>query len=102
MNTTDKYYWCIDHSGIGLKDSQGSIEICPQMVNPTNSTIEDDTTLNPKQEWWIEYCKLDSKGDKTPTHYWDLDCGGSTIDEAIDELYKLMLKNYGECLSCEG
>lgn len=96
MNTTDKFYWCIDHPKIGVEHAQGSIELTPHMVNPVNNEIDlEDNTLNTKQQWWIEYSKLDSVEDDMATHYWKLDCGGDTVDEAVDVLYELILKEYG-------
>lgn len=96
MNTTEKYYWCINHEKIGEPHAQGSIELTPHMVNPLNHTIEDDKTLNTQLQWWIEYFKLNEKGGNVDTHYWNLDCGGNSAEEAIDTLYELILKEYGE------
>ena len=99
MNTTDKFYWCVEHPNIGLEWAQGSVELTPHMVNPINDTIETEegkTHLNTKQQWWIEFSKLDNEDDDLETHYWDLDCGGDTVDEAVDALYKLMLAQYGD------
>ena len=96
MNTTDKFYWCIDHPNIGVDYAQGHIELTPHMVNPLNDTIEPETHLNTKQQWWIEFSKLEDENDSFATHYWDLDCGGDTVDEAVDALYTLMLEQYGE------
>ena len=97
MNHVDKYYAIIDHEGIGYKHSQGQIELTPHLVNPLTRHIEEDTTLNTKYEWWVEFSKLDDKEDDCSTHYWELDCGGDTAEEAIDNLYKLVIAKYGEC-----
>ncbi len=94
MNHVDKYYWVIDYEGIGYKDAQGSIELTPQLVNPINGVIEEDVSLNTKFVWWGEFNKLDNKNDEYPTHYWDLDCSGDSAEEAIDNLYELVLANY--------
>ncbi len=96
LEMTNNYYWCINHEKIGVAYAQGSIELTPHMVNPLNSTIEEDFTLNTKLEWWVEYSKLDKIDDEIATHYWDLDCGGDTAEEAINALYELILKKYEE------
>lgn len=96
MNHVDKYYWIINHPKIGCETSQGSVELTPHMVNPSNGVIENDLTLNTKSEWWVEFSKLDKKGDKYKTHYWSLDCGGDSAEEAINNLYKLVLDKYGK------
>lgn len=91
---TKKYYECIDHPSIGCPEYQGTIELTPHMVNPLNSTIEEDLTLNTKLEWWIEYSRVDKLTDDCKTHYWDLDCGGDTAEEAVCNLHALILKHY--------
>lgn len=96
MNHVEKYYWIINHTGIGVADMQASIELTPHMVYPETDRIEEDTSLNTKFEWWVEFCKLDEIQDDFPTHYWELDCGGDTAEAAIDKLYELVLERYGE------
>lgn len=96
MNHVDKYYWIIDHPNIGLPTAQGVIELYPQTVNPENNTIEQDITLNTKYQWWVEFSKLNCVYDEHLTHFWDLDCGGDTAEEAIHKLYELVLAQYGD------
>lgn len=97
MNVSDKYFWIIDHENIGAPYSQGSIELTPQMVNPETKEIDlEDPSKNTKLEWWIEFSKLDSVYDDIATHYWDLDCGGDTAEEAIDNLCNLVKEKYGD------
>ncbi len=96
MNNVDKFYWIINHKGIGAKGVQGTIELSPQMVNPENNTIEEDNTLNTKQVWWVELSKIDQKGETLPSHYWELDCGGDTAEEAVEALYTKVLEQYGD------
>lgn len=96
MDHADKYYWIIDHPHIGAEGVQGSIELTPQKVNPENSTIEENEELNTKYEWWVEFSKLDKISDGIETHYWELDCGGDTAEEAINNLYNLVKDKYGE------
>lgn len=107
MNNVDKYYWIIDHPALtGNFGSQPTIELTPHMVNPENNTIESNTLLNTKQQWWIEV-NVGSKyfdPNATPyseesfeySHDWELDCGGDTAEEAIDKLYELVLDKHGD------
>lgn len=95
MNHVQKYYWTIDHEKIGVKHAQGTIELCPQLVNPVNNEISKHNKLNTKFQWWVEFSKLDSMDDEHNTHYQNLDCGGDTAEEAINALYELVLKEYG-------
>lgn len=97
MDHVDKYYWIINHPKIGVGlGFQGSVELTPQRVNPENSTIEVNEALNTKYEWWAEFSKLDKISDEIETHYWELDCGGDTAEEAINNLYNLVKDKYGE------
>lgn len=97
MNHVDKYYWIIDHPAIGNTTwAQATIELTPHMVNPENDTIEMNASLNTKFQWWVELSKIDSSEDEHPTHFWELDCGGDTAEEAINTLYELVLAQYGE------
>lgn len=96
MNHVEKYYWIIDHEGIGDIYSQGTIELTPHLVNPINGRIEGDVSLNTKYEWWAEFSKFDKQGDDYQTHYSELDCGGDTAEEAVGALYELVLTKYGE------
>lgn len=96
MNTCDKFFWVVNHTGFGVPGAQATIKMTPQMVNPFNSEINLITPeLNTKLEWWIEVNKLDSIGDDLQTHFYELDCGGNTAEEAIDKLYELVLEKYG-------
>jgi hypothetical protein len=98
MNTSDKFFWIINHTGFGVPKSQAEIELTPQMVNPLTNSIDENRSLNTKQEWWVELSKLTDLGDNDiqSAHYWELDCGGDTADSAIDKLYEIVLKQYGE------
>lgn len=96
MNNVDKFYWVMNHEGIGAKGVQGTIELTPHLVNPENDTIEEDESLNTKQQWWVEFSKIDQRGEDMPTHYWELDCGGDTAEEAVNALYTKVLSLYGE------
>lgn len=96
MNHVDKYFWIIEHPNIGVEGLDGEIELTPQMVNPLNRKIEKDISLNTKFEWWVEFNKYYDLGDEIMTHYWELDCGGDTAEEAIEKLYELVLEKYGD------
>jgi len=96
MNHVDKYYWIIDHPELGDKSSQSSIELTPHKVNPLNETIEDDISLNTEYRWWVEVTSPEFDGnDWEYIHHWNLDTGGKTAEEAIDKVYDLVLKHYG-------
>lgn len=94
MNTVDKFYWVMDHPAIGNSLGQAEIEITPHMVNPETGVIDDNQSNNTKMELWVEVSKSNTQG--LSTHYWELDTGGDTFDEAVDELYSLTLKHYGD------
>lgn len=100
MNHVDKYYWIIDHpkwADLG----QATIELTPQMVNPENETIETKDTrrhLNTANRWWVEvmYPELHEGEVVHSCHDWKLDTGGDSAESAIDSLYELVLKHYGD------
>lgn len=99
MDHVEKYYWIIDHPKLGHEYAQATIELTPHKVNPYNETIEDDATLNTAYRWWVETCvedKDEDTGNWDSEHLWCLDTGGKTADEAIENLYKLVLENYGD------
>lgn len=103
MNFVDKYYWIINHPKITSRyKPQASIDLYPQMVNPTNNTVEKDISLNTKPEWWVELSMANPEYDPsnqdtlTTMHDWRLDCGGDTSEEAIEKLYDNVLGYYGD------
>lgn len=108
MNNVDKYYWIIDHPKLSNKKygTQPTIELTPHMVNPFNDTIEEDQSLNTKQQWWVEVNVANSYFDPKAvfpddksferSHDWELDCGGNTAEEAVDKLYELVVNKYGD------
>lgn len=103
MNNVDKYYWIINHPKLckGVI-GQASIELSPQMVNPVTNEIDSNKALNTKQEWGVEvsegneYYDPDDKYSCRTAHDWGLDTGGDTAEEAIDNLYELVLSKHGE------
>ncbi len=104
MNNVDKYYWIINHPKLTSKNCfQAEIELTPHMVNPANDTIEDDKSLNTKQQWWVELSGYNEfhddeilPFDATHSHYWEMDTGGDTAEEAVDNLYDAVLRVYGD------
>ena len=99
MDHVEKYYWIIDHPKLGHKHSQATIELTPHKVNPVNETIEEDTSLNTAYRWWVETLVEDideDTGEWYSEHLWCLDTGGETAEEAVDNLYELVLKEYGD------
>lgn len=103
MNNVDKYYWIINHPKLhkGVI-GQASIELSPQMVNPVTNEVDSNKALNTKQEWWVEvsegneYYDPEDKYSCRTAHDWDLDTGGDTAEEAIANLYELVLSRHGE------
>jgi hypothetical protein len=103
MNHVDKYYWVIDHPKLTIGGGQAMIELTPHMVNPDNETIElvlNKQSLNTSSRWWVEVT-VESENECGSQgwefyHDWDLDCGGNSAEEAITNLYQLVLNKYGE------
>lgn len=98
MNHVDKYYWIINHPKLTLGRGQAQIELTPHMVNPITGAIDPDDHLNTKFEWWVELSSVGcgDNGGHEMYHEWELDCGGDTAEEAIDNLYNLVLVKYGD------
>ncbi len=99
MNHVEKYYWIIDHPRIGVEHSQCTIELAPQKVNPINDTVEKDTSLNTKYQWWVEVTHEEFDEDNNEyvyCHDWDLDTGGDTAEEAIEKLYGIVKYKFGD------
>ena len=95
MDNVSKFYWVVNHPNL-CKFRQAQIEMTPHMVNPLNDTIEEDVSLNSKQQWWIEVSHYEDTQDEMSTHDWELDCGGDSAEEAVAVLYKLVLEHYGD------
>lgn len=96
--TADKYWFVMNHPAfINKRYISPKIEIEPQNVCPLTNRIEPYDYLNTKVQYWIEFLSPMDMQDGT----WELahdymhDCGGDTIEEAIDELYNSVLKEYG-------
>lgn len=99
MTTADKYWWVHGHIAfLNPEMVDCTIEITPHNVCPETERIERYEFLNTKTQYWIE---IIVPYEDPESHEWgslhdnDLDCGGWTYDEAIDNLYNLVLKKYG-------
>lgn len=101
-NTAEKWDFIVNHPELCNEiGSSPIIESIPVMVNPDTGTIELEN--NTKLEWWIEVMVCDPTFNpiEDPSHLehfhdYRLDCGGSTMEEAVSELYKLVIKYYGD------
>ena len=93
----DAYWWVMWHPKLQYERyTPPMIEIEPHMVNPKTNSVDDDPQKNTKLEYWIEcgpYVK--DHGSVVPSHDWELDCGGDTIEEAFLALKRLVLQKYG-------
>jgi hypothetical protein len=89
-----------------------NLDIFYTMVDPKTRRIEDDKSRNTAVECWLEFGALSYgfaySGGDTPMgdyddtttlhheHDYRLDGGGSTLDEALIQLAKKVLKRYGD------
>lgn len=101
MNTYDKYWFCMRHPAFINEDFlEVEIRLDPHMVCPSTSRVEDYAPLNTKIQYWVEFCPPyydeDHAKKWVSSHDTDCDCGGWTYEEAIDNLYDLVLKKYGD------
>ena len=75
------------------------IDIEPHDVCPITNRIEAFKALNTKTQFWVEFISpmyIEEDDEWVQAHDYELDCGGDTYDEAIDELYKNVLNTYGD------
>lgn len=111
MNVAEKYWWVHAHPKLNpVSGWSPLIEIEPHMVNDTTVCVENEESLNNNIRYWIELMYYDVNTDVVPNrrdfipirsnmtyvHAWKCDCGGWTADEAIERLYELVLKEYGD------
>lgn len=100
LNSYEQYWWIMDHPQFNKGGiSSVRIEITPHLVCPETKQIEPYMHLNTQMEFWVELCcDLYSDHDKkfTSHHLWEMDCGGSSWDEAVDKLYTNVLEKYGD------
>jgi hypothetical protein len=99
MNIVEMWYWFKNHPKLNLKDHEPWIEITPVLVDPKTKEVNDDSAKNTEVNWWLEagyYAYIDSEIHPNSVHDTELDCGGKTTEEAVEKLYNLTLKKYGE------
>lgn len=99
MNACEKYYWIKDHPAfINPSPIEVEFEIDPHMVCPLTNRIEEYQPLNTKHRLWVEMLipSYNSHDDKWEhAHDWELDTGGDTWEEMIENLYDLVVEKYG-------
>lgn len=102
MNSHDMYWWIFEHPELNKhRGGDVTIEITPHLVCPETRRIEKYEFLNTKMEFWVElmmFCMDEYEGKEFPSsiHDWELDCGGDTWDEAVENLYNKVLEKYGD------
>lgn len=100
MKSTAEKFWFIKNHIAFLNDEHllVELEIEIQDVCPETNRIERYTPLNTRSQIWMELCPptLTDNGDWVRSHDFECDCGGWTMDEAIDEMYQKVLKKYGD------
>lgn len=93
-----------NHPEMGIECFRTLVDIDLAYVNPIDNTVNDDPSLNTKQEIWIEAgpyvdCSEwhnDSENKWLPSHDIRLDCGGETLEEAFLNLAVRVKKHYGD------
>lgn len=83
---------------------QDCLDIDVQKVNPNTGRIDDKKSLNTETEVWLECGPWYYHDEKdyvekpywAPSHDWNLDCGGTTFENAIIRLANLVYKHYGD------
>ncbi|AFC21583.1 hypothetical protein GAP32_133 [Cronobacter phage vB_CsaM_GAP32] len=99
MNIVEKYYWIIEHPKYVPFGDTAVIEITPHMVCPETNCVEKLELLNTKLQFWVELLIPffdEQHKQHCHSHDWELDCGGDTWEEAVENLYKLVLEKYGD------
>lgn len=99
MNITEKYYWITQHPKYVPFADTAVIEITPHMVCPETNCIENLGLLNTKLRFWVELMipHFDEQNKQhCHAHDYELDCGGDTWEEAVENLYQLVLEKYGD------
>lgn len=104
MDHVEKFYWIINHPAFCKEGNQATIELCPAKVNPDTCSIDENSELNTKYEWWVELAYegktdkdlVESLGEFCMVHDYDLDCEGDTAEDAVDNLYNNVIVKYGD------
>jgi len=94
----DAWWWVYNHPKLKLDGMAPHIDLSPHMVDPNTRRVEDDHSRNTHVEWWIECGEYvdDEHHGLMPSHDYNLDCGGDTVEEAFINLKALVLKHYGD------
>ena len=98
MNICDKYYWITNHPAYVPFGRDAIIEITPHMVCPETNRVEKIQSVNTKLQFWVELMVpyFDEQfNQETHAHEWELDCGGDTWEEAVENLYNGVIAKYG-------
>lgn len=106
MHFVDKFYWIMNHP-LGRNPDEyyeNEIEIMPQLVNPLTKEIDDGQSKNTEVAYWVEFSYKDKTpeeakgylGEECSFHDWELDTGAETYEKAVENLFSLVLKKYGE------
>ena len=101
------YNWLEEHPIFqdvhGLGHFQSGLYIMVVKVNPRTERIGDDDTKNTATRVWLEhgpyrYWTKEEAGveGSGTTHDYELDCGGTTFEEAIVTLAQLVYNKYGD------
>ena len=99
MNIVEKYYWITQHPKYVPFGDSAIIEITPHMVCPETNRIENLPLLNTKLQFWVELMIPffdEHHNQHCNAHDVDVDCGGDTWEEAVENLYQLVLEKYGD------
>jgi hypothetical protein len=99
MNIAEKYYWIVEHPKYVPFASAAIIEITPHMVCPETNRVEKLQFMNTKLQFWAELMipHFDKQFNQhCHAHDWELDCGGDTWEEAVENLYQLVIQKYGD------
>lgn len=87
-----------------------ALDFSVQKVNPTTLRVEDDQTGNTHVRFWLEVGPWEAPTEEelendtywgddwegTPTHDYELDCGGDTYEEAIIKMAEKVREKYGD------
>lgn len=99
LTTSDKYWNILEHPALNFKYKGPEIEIEPHTICKSSGKIESYQELNTTMQLWIEVRipqqSDDNESDYIMVHDYELDCGGFTYEEAIDNLYNLVMERYG-------
>lgn len=96
----DQYWWIMEHPAFNKGgESSPRIEITPHLVCAETGRVEPYAYLNTQMQFWVELCcDLYSTHEKRwiSHHLWELDCGGTTWNDAVDSLYEGVMAKYGD------